>query len=70
MDCPECSNNKLAVYDSRHFMDIVVRKRKCSACDYRFYTIESIMSIDQLEHIQSLRKEADVDEVLHDVPER
>lgn len=56
MNCPECSHAKLATYDTRHVADYVVRKRKCLACDERFYTIESFMSEDELENIENLKR--------------
>jgi transcriptional regulator NrdR family protein len=57
MNCPECQSSKLNIYDSRHIGDHVVRKRKCMACDERFYTIESYMSAEELEAIEAIRRE-------------
>lgn len=56
MNCPECQSSKLNIYDSRHIGEHVVRKRKCLACDERFYTIESYMSAEELEAIEAIRR--------------
>jgi transcriptional regulator NrdR family protein len=55
MNCPECESSKLNIYDSRHIGNHVVRKRKCLACDERFYTLESYMSEEELAEIESIR---------------
>jgi len=39
MTCPKCEG-KLTVVDSRSDCDAVYRKRRCLACNYRFYTEE------------------------------
>jgi len=56
MKCPACANNKIATYDTRRIEDMVVRKRKCLACDERFYTLEQYMSEEELEEVQQLRR--------------
>jgi hypothetical protein len=45
---------------------MVVRKRKCLACDERFYTLEQYMSEDELEEIQEMRR-SNGGKVLHGV---
>ncbi len=57
MNCADCGSSKLAVYDTRHVGDYVVRKRKCVSCDEKFYTLESYMSEEELEEIEAIRKE-------------
>lgn len=57
MKCPECDHEKLLTYDSRRIGNHVVRKRKCVACDERFYTLESYMSEEELAEIEAIRKE-------------
>ena len=57
MRCLNCHHDKLAVYDTRHVSDFVVRKRRCLSCDERFYTIESYMSEEELEGIEYLKRE-------------
>ena len=57
MNCAECGSNRLHIYDSRHVGDYVVRKRKCLACEEKFYTIESYMTEEELEMIENLKKE-------------
>jgi hypothetical protein len=66
MQCPSCRNTKIATYDTRRIEDMVVRKRKCLACDERFYTLEQYMSEDELEEIQELRR-SNGGKVLHGV---
>jgi len=56
MQCPSCRNTKIATYDTRRIEDMVVRKRKCLACDERFYTLEQYMSEEELEEVQELRR--------------
>lgn len=56
MQCPSCRNTKIATYDTRRVDTMVVRKRKCLACDERFYTLEQFMSEEELEEIQEIRK--------------
>lgn len=56
MNCADCGSTRLHIYDSRHIGDHVVRKRKCLACEERFYTIESYMTEEELANIESLRK--------------
>lgn len=56
MKCPACDSTKIHTYDTRRIEDRVVRKRKCLACDDRFYTLEQYMSEDELEEIQQLRR--------------
>jgi len=58
MQCPSCRNTKIATYDTRRIEDMVVRKRKCLACDERFYTLEQYMSEDELEEIQETQRGA------------
>jgi len=57
MNCEECGSSRLHIYDSRHVGDYVVRKRKCLACEDKFYTIESYMTKEELEMIENLKKE-------------
>jgi transcriptional regulator NrdR family protein len=66
MHCPSCRNTKIATYDTRRIEDMVVRKRKCLACDERFYTLERYMSEEELEEVQELRR-SNVGKVLHGV---
>ena len=66
MQCPSCRNTKIATYDTRRIEDMVVRKRKCLACDERFYTLEQYMSEEELEEIQHLRR-SNGGKVLHGV---
>jgi transcriptional regulator NrdR family protein len=56
MKCPSCANTKIATYDTRRIEDMVVRKRRCTNCDERFYTLEQYMSEEELEEIQELRR--------------
>ncbi len=56
MNCADCGSPRLATYDSRHIGEHVVRKRKCLACEERFYTIESYMTEEELANIENLRK--------------
>jgi transcriptional regulator NrdR family protein len=56
MQCPSCHNTKIATYDTRRIENMVVRKRKCLACDERFYTLEQYMSEEELEEVQELRR--------------
>jgi len=56
MQCPSCGNTKIATYDTRRVELMVVRKRKCLACDERFYTLEQFMSEEELEEVQEIRK--------------
>jgi hypothetical protein len=35
----------------------VVRKRKCLACDERFFTVESYMTEEELADIEAIKKE-------------
>lgn len=57
MNCPECESSKLNIYDSRHVGNYVVRKRRCVACDERFYTLESYMSQEELDEIENIKRE-------------
>jgi transcriptional regulator NrdR family protein len=57
MNCPECQSSDLKIYDSRHIGDYVVRKRKCSDCGDKFFTIEGYMSEEELAEIENLKKE-------------
>lgn len=57
MNCADCGNSKLAIYDTRHIGDYVVRKRKCLKCDEKFYTIESYMSEEELATIEEIKRE-------------
>lgn len=56
MKCPSCASPKVLTYDTRRIEDRVVRKRKCSACDERFYTLEQYMSEEELEEVQEIRR--------------
>ena len=62
MQCPSCSNTKMATYDTRRVDTMVVRKRKCLACDERFYTLEQFMSEEELEEVQELRRKQTPDD--------
>ena len=56
MKCTDCGSVKVITYDTRRVEDKVVRKRRCTDCDTRFYTLEQYMSEDELEEIQELRR--------------
>lgn len=56
MKCTDCGSSKVITYDTRRIEDKVVRKRRCTDCDTRFYTLEQYMSEDELEEIQELRR--------------
>ena len=56
MKCPACDSTKIHTYDTRRVEDKVVRKRRCTECDERFYTLEQYMSEDELEEVQELRR--------------
>jgi transcriptional regulator NrdR family protein len=62
MQCPSCRNTKIATYDTRRVDTMVVRKRKCLACDERFYTLEQFMSEEELEEVQELRRKQQLDD--------
>ena len=55
MKCSECRGSKLKTYDTRHIGDYVVRKRECCGCGDKFLTIESYMSEEELELIESIK---------------
>ena len=55
--CADCGSPKLAIYDSRHIGNYVVRKRKCLSCEEKFYTIETYMSEEELLEIEAIKKE-------------
>jgi transcriptional regulator NrdR family protein len=57
MNCADCGNSKLAIYDTRHVGNHVVRKRKCLKCDEKFYTIESYMTEEELATIEEIKRE-------------
>lgn len=57
MKCLECQSRKIKTYDTRHIGDYVVRKRKCDDCGDKFFTVESYMTEEELETIESIRKE-------------
>lgn len=44
MECPECGG-KTVVVNSRKYAGAVYRKRKCTKCNYRFFSEE--MEIDR-----------------------
>lgn len=56
MKCPACDSTKIHTYDTRRIEDKVVRKRRCTNCEDRFYTLEQYMSEDELEEVQQLKK--------------
>lgn len=60
MKCTDCGSIKVITYDTRRVEDKVVRKRRCTDCDTRFYTLEQYMSEDELEEIQELRRKQTV----------
>ncbi len=66
MNCPNCNHRKLTIYDSRHTQETVMRKRRCLACEYRFYTVENYMSEEELEVLLEERKTY-AKQVLHGV---
>lgn len=41
MECPKC-NGKTKVIDSGKYIGSVFRQRKCTECDYRFWTEENV----------------------------
>jgi transcriptional regulator NrdR family protein len=51
MNCPQCNHKKLVIYDSRHTLTLVVRKRRCLSCEFRFFTLERIMTEDDYKEI-------------------
>lgn len=52
MNCPHCGHRKLFIYDSRHIhLEGVIRKRRCASCEFRFFTLESIMTEDEYEEL-------------------
>ena len=57
MICADCNSPKLAVYDTRHVGNYVVRKRKCLSCEEKFYTVETYMSEEELLEIEAIKKE-------------
>ncbi len=57
MNCADCGNSKLAIYDTRHIGQYVVRKRKCLGCDERFFTIESYMTEEELADVEAIKQE-------------
>ena len=40
MTCPKCKCEKIYTYDSRPGLDLVMRRKKCRDCGYRFKTME------------------------------
>lgn len=56
MKCPACDSTKIHTYDTRRVEDKVVRKRRCTNCEERFYTLEQYMSEEELEEVQELRR--------------
>lgn len=62
MKCPACDSTKIHTYDTRRIEDKVVRKRRCTECDERFYTLEQYMSEEELEEIQELRRKQQLDD--------
>lgn len=56
MKCTDCGSVRVVTYDTRRIEDKVVRKRRCTDCDTRFYTLEQYMSEDELEEIQELKR--------------
>lgn len=48
MKCPKCGSGKLIARQSFNVNTMVVRKRVCSNCDHKHYTIERL-SEDQVE---------------------
>ena len=57
MNCPVCDEHT-AVVDSRSESDLVVRRRKCKACGYYFFTTEIEMNESQSE-FSRVRKKLD-----------
>ena len=68
MNCPNCHGYKLSIYDTRHTRETVMRKRRCLKCEYRFYTVETYMTEEELEYLQHERKEL-AKQILHGVPD-
>ena len=62
MQCPSCSSTKILTYDTRRVEDKVVRKRRCTNCEERFYTLEQYMSEEELEEVQELKRKQTVDD--------
>jgi transcriptional regulator NrdR family protein len=62
MKCPSCDSTKIHTYDTRRVEDKVVRKRRCTECKERFYTLEQYMSEDELEEVQELRRKQALDD--------
>lgn len=62
MKCPACDSTKIHTYDTRRVEDKVVRKRRCTECDERFYTLEQYMSEEELEEVQELRRKQSLDD--------
>jgi transcriptional regulator NrdR family protein len=60
MQCPSCSSTKILTYDTRRVEDKVVRKRRCTNCEERFYTLEQYMSEEELEEVQELKRKQTV----------
>ena len=53
----KCGSSILHTYDTRKILDGVMRKRKCLACDFRFYTYELPLSEEQYDELQLRLKE-------------
>ena len=62
MQCPSCSSTKILTYDTRRVEDKVVRKRRCTNCEERFYTLEQYMAEEELEEVQELKRKQTVDD--------
>jgi transcriptional regulator NrdR family protein len=60
MKCPACDSTKIHTYDTRRIEDKVVRKRRCTNCEERFYTLEQYMSEEELEEVQELKRKQTV----------
>ena len=42
MTCPECGG-KTKVFDISHVNESVYRRKRCTVCNYDFYTLETVV---------------------------
>ena len=54
MECPQCGC-KTKVLDSRPYAGTVYRERKCTECNFRFWTEEIELEKDDMQVIRELR---------------
>lgn len=62
MTCPSCNGDTMVI-DSRLGHRLIRRRRKCTACDYRFSTVE--IEADTYKKMQADSEK--VDEALQDI---